>query len=261
VLGPGGVPVYSPPTIASLAIQSAAAAQVTGPVLPPACASTFASISNITATVYIAEPGPSVDELSTRALENSLLPSLSAPSLSPSPVPPSHTSSHPSSLHPSHTSLHSPHAAHSSLPPHTSHSLNIHSSLTTDTLGHSRGGGESYWGANQVGGDNYFVTNPEEIPKHGNADGLAEIKTETLSDVKVEGSEVAFGGEYKNEGESGEKDRERENEREREVEKEREREREREKERDRETDQDMNGEAVHVAETEPSENGDRPMEE
>lgn len=121
----------------------------------------------------------------------------------------------------------------------------------------------------QVRRDNYFVANPEEIPKHGNADSLTEVKTEICNDVKVEENETVYSGDYKTEGDVGEKDMEREKEREREIEKERESEREREKERERErerekereTDQDMNGEAVHIADSEPFDNGARPMEE
>ena len=92
VLGPGGVPVYSPPTIASLALSTTAAASAASAVavqgnglslsLPP-CVTTFASISNVTATVYDIAGIINADDLSTSALEDALLP----------PQPPSSSSS------------------------------------------------------------------------------------------------------------------------------------------------------------------------
>ena len=89
VLGVGGIPVYSPPAIASLALQSVAAAETVPISSAPVMSSstTFASISNITATVYAAESIG--DELSTKALEDALLPPLPPPSsLSHSLSPP-----------------------------------------------------------------------------------------------------------------------------------------------------------------------------
>ena len=86
VLGVGGVPLYSPPAIASLALSAATATATAGGISTsqtlsvPLSSTTFASISNVTATVYDIAGTVCADDLSTSALEESLLPS--APSFS-----------------------------------------------------------------------------------------------------------------------------------------------------------------------------------
>ena len=107
VLGLGGVPVYSPPAIASLALSTtaaaaaAAAAAVQGNVSSslslslPLSSTTFASISNVIATVYDVAGLVTADDLSTSALEDALLPPQPQPisSAFPLSLPLSHSGS------------------------------------------------------------------------------------------------------------------------------------------------------------------------
>ena len=100
VLGLGGVPVYSPPAIASLALSTAAAAAaVQGNVSSslslslPSSSTTFASISNVIATVYDVAGLVTADDLSTSALEDALLPPQPPSSVFPLSLPLSHSGS------------------------------------------------------------------------------------------------------------------------------------------------------------------------
>ena len=102
VLGLGGVPVYSPPAIASLALSTAAAAAasaVQGNVSSslslslPSSSTTFASISNVIATVYDVAGLVTADDLSTSALEDALLPPQPPSAAFPSSLPLSHSGS------------------------------------------------------------------------------------------------------------------------------------------------------------------------
>ena len=157
VLGPGGVPVFSPPTIASLALQAVVVSQ---PALPPIVpCTTFASISNVTATVYTAEVG--LDDLSTRALEDALLPPLP-------PSQPSHPLSHPS--HPLTLSFSAP-------SPHTNV---IHSN------------GNTYWGPGKNSDESFNSTEKSEPTQiYGNEVNMTDIKEENLGNlIKMEKSNV-----------------------------------------------------------------------
>ena len=262
--------MFSPPTIASLALQAVVVSQ---PVLPPIVpCTTFASISNVTATVYTAEVG--LDDLSTRALEDALLP----------PLPPSQPS------HPLTLSFSAP-------SPHTNV---IHSN------------GSTYWGPGKNSEESCNSTEKSEPTQiYGNEVNMTEIKEENFGNlVKMEKSNVgvasagaASHSEYQRLDESragggeggggtisrdsvgssnGEREKEREKIQERERGDEREIEREderdgekekesqnendvdheRERERDRETNLNMNGEPINITETECESRGiNQPMDE
>ena len=253
ILGPGGVPVFSPPAIASLALQAVVVSQPTLPPIIPC--TTFASISNVTATVYTAEVG--IDDLSTRALEDALLPPLP-------PSQPSHPLSHPLALSYSATS------------PHTNV---IHAS-----------NGNTYWGAGKSSDDNFVsMEKSDTAQSYGDEVNMTDIKEENFGNLNVKMEKIVSGmqsipshTEYdrfeesrgagdmvvKENATSSNSDREkereislererdsdrevdREDERDGEKEKEKENERERERERERETDLNMNGEPVSITESE-----------
>ena len=253
--------MFSPPAIASLALQAVVVSQ---PALPPIVpCTTFASISNVTATVYTAEVG--IDDLSTRALEDALLP----------PLPPSQ---------PSHPLSHSLALSYSAPSPHTSV---IHSN------------GNSYWGPGKNNDDGFHSTEKSE-PTHiyGNEVNMTDIKEENYGNLNVKMEKIGGGiqsvpshTEYERLEESrggeiiaresvsssnGEREKEREkaqererdydkeierederdgekeneNEKEKENERERERGREREREIERETDLSMNGDPINITESE-----------